>query len=155
METCPYCATSIQKDNQYYCSFCLMYIHNVQRDGKREIIEYREHTSELDLDKSTPELMTLPTIELFHLLRLSRKIRKQKYDQLYKSRLESEKGNESESVQIATGNYQYYTKKMYIIENILNKRLGYIPDRIDNVFLKSYLEKVMISKEKKQDMKVY
>ncbi|RAP11204.1 hypothetical protein C2W63_03566 [Bacillus velezensis] len=44
---------------------------------------------------------------------------------------------------------------MYIIENILNKRLGYIPDRIDNVFLKSYLEKVMISKEKKQDMKVY
>lgn len=91
METCPYCATSIQKDNQYYCSFCLMYIHNVQRDGKREIIEYREHTSELDLDKSTPELMTLPTIELFHLLRLSRKIRKQKYDQLYKSRLESEK----------------------------------------------------------------
>lgn len=132
-----------------------MYIHNVQKDGKREIIEYRERTSELDLDKSTPELMTLPTIELFYLLRLSRKIRKKKYDQLHKARVESEGVNESQSVQITMENYQFFTKKMYVLENILNKRLGYIPERIDNVFLKSYLEKVMISKEKKQDMKVY
>ncbi|MCC2930288.1 MULTISPECIES: hypothetical protein [Bacillus] len=139
----------------YYCNFCLMYIHNVQKDGKREIIEYRERTSELDLDKSTPELMTLPTIELFYLLRLSRKIRKKKYDQLHKARVESEGVNESQSVQITMENYQFFTKKMYVLENILNKRLGYIPERIDNVFLKSYLEKVMISKEKKQDMKVY
>ncbi|MCY7998435.1 hypothetical protein [Bacillus haynesii] len=121
MKTCTYCGSLVheEKDHLFYCDFCLMYIQNPQEDGKREHIEYRKQASEKDLSNTTPELMNLPTIELLFLLKISRKKRTEKYDELCRSRRYTKDDSESKNVQKAIEGYQFFTKKMYIIENIL------------------------------------
>lgn len=149
-KTCGYCGSEIEKinDKQYYCEFCTMTLSesSVKENGERvdlKVMHYEMSVS--DLNKTTPELMVLSTIELLHLLTLARSERSKAYglmntfwkaqevseDEEYK-KFESEAGKE----------YQLATKKVFVIENIVGKRLGYIPQRINKYFLAKYMNNI-------------
>lgn len=54
-------------------------------------------------------------------------------------------------VETETGrNYMYYTKKAFVVENIIRTRLGYVPERITENYLMKYLEN--INNDKKRPM---
>ncbi|CAI6329678.1 hypothetical protein NRS6107_21165 (plasmid) [Bacillus subtilis] len=162
MKTCSYCGTPVhKKEHLYYCNFCLMYLEDgyVEEDGERININYREYALESDLDKPTFELMDFPTIELLSLLKIARNKRSSQYDNLSnlnKALEQLEDPSEyAESQKECQKKYEFFTKKMYSIENILKQRLGYIPPRIDKALLVKYLNNMKRKTKNQEKMKVF
>ncbi|CAI6330176.1 hypothetical protein [Bacillus subtilis] len=153
MKTCPYCGSPVAKENEanyYECDFCMIKIKDAEEDGSRKTVPFRETADEEDLYKTTPELMTFHTYELLCLLKLIRQKRSQKYNELYKK---AATGNTDS--QESRDDYQFLTKKMNIVENLLLQRLGYIPDSLYDSFLKKYLDKIKNGKKTNEKMKIY
>lgn len=46
--------------------------------------------------------------------------------------------------------YEYLTRKVFVLENIIRERLGYVPRKITEAYLLSYLEN--IKKDKTSSM---
>ncbi|MGG0878080.1 hypothetical protein [Bacillus inaquosorum] len=154
MKTCPYCASPVEREkNYYYCDFCCLNVtpNQVQEDGNRSVISFSDNPSESALNKTTPELMTLETIELLHLLRIARKERKSAYTQLTKiDRTEDNKA----AVEHAHQDYQYLSKKTYVLENLVRQRFGYIPEKLDDRFFNEY-HMLIANKKNTAKMRVY
>ncbi|WP_039076301.1 hypothetical protein [Bacillus sp. MSP13] len=154
MKTCPYCASPVEREkNHYYCDFCCLNItpNQVQEDGNRSIISFSDNSSENALNKTTPELMTLETIELLHLLRIARKERKSAYTQL--TQIDRTEDNKT-AVEHAHQDYQYFSKKTYVLENLLRQRFGYIPEKLDDQCFKEF-HKLIANKKNTAKMRVY
>ncbi|PCK18608.1 hypothetical protein CEY02_18870 [Bacillus pumilus] len=134
--TCPYCGTNLKKERDFFfCDFCDMNLplDQIQKDGERIQINNREIISTY-LNMTTPELMTFSTWELILLLREARKMRASLYkrkDELLQS-------------------FKLSTKKMYVIENILKVRLGYIPANLNKSFLNNYKKNIENPKYKEK-----
>ncbi|GED04213.1 hypothetical protein [Bacillus atrophaeus] len=157
MKTCPYCGSPVAKENEanyYECDFCIIKIKDAEENGSRKTVSFRETADEEDLFKTTPELMTFHTFELLCLLKLIRQKRSTKYNELYrKAKADEITGNTaSEESRV---DYQFFTKKMNVVENLLLQRLGYIPDSLYDSFLTKYLDKIKNGKKTNQKMKVY
>ncbi|AVI31032.1 hypothetical protein MF621_004211 (plasmid) [Bacillus velezensis] len=153
MKTCPYCGSLVAKEEQahyYECDFCMIQINVTEEDGSRRTIPFRETADEEDIFKTTPELMTFHTYELLCLLKLIRQKRSLKYNELYKKAATDNTGSQE-----SRGDYQFLTKKMNIVENLLLQRLGYIPDMLSDSFLTKYLDKIKNGKKTNQKMKIY
>ncbi|MBT2655394.1 hypothetical protein J7E81_09105 [Bacillus sp. ISL-18] len=43
--------------------------------------------------------------------------------------------------------YMYYTKKAFVVENIIRTRLGYVPERITESYLVRYLQNIKNGKK--------
>ncbi|MED1738150.1 hypothetical protein P4U97_01195 [Bacillus swezeyi] len=164
MKTCPYCGSKVEKLDhlRYYCEFCTMNIPSdlVKEDGVRISVIYKERASKKDLEKTTPELMLLPTVDLLFLLKEVRKVRTDTTNEIRKLKKEiqnvgSVSSSDREAYELLNEDYIFFSKKMYVIENIIKTRLGYIPPRLDKPFFEKYLKNVKNKKKNFEPMNVY
>lgn len=148
MKTCPYCGSNIEMVNQqvYYCEFCCMNLDAIIVKENRERLDVRFRDVVLDtyIDKPTPELMVFSTFELLYLLKM---IRKERNDLFHYMHVFHQAGQEGSTAfkedEKETGmDYMYYTKKAFVVENIIRTRLGYVPARITENYLVRYLENI-------------
>lgn len=153
-KTCCYCGSEVIKGhkNKYYCDFCDMVVDEsyLCENGDRKNIDIKKVYFDINYNKTTPELMTLSTFELIQLLQYARQYRSSCWDdwQTFKKIAKATKKDESiekELVDIAIKNakesfdmYEYATRKMYIFENLLCERLGYIPKRVTRSYIEKY-----------------
>lgn len=155
MHTCGYCGTPLQEN---YCSFCDLILRPYQRMQNGERIAVRTNTFVMDTvnTKSTLELMKCSTYELLHYLRFIRASRSESYRsmkelrELVKKLLQhpEAKPDTTKLDQLFTesGNaYEHMTRKMFVVENILHERLGYIPRKVTDQLLAEYLRRVQES----------
>lgn len=146
--TCPYCGSELETaERDYYCEFCVMKVPAslAQRDHNRIMVRTKDIAFESYLEKTTPELMTLSTYELLELLQIARKERSAYYGYLNTFRKAAEQSSvkEFEESSKYTGEqYEQKTRKMFVIENIIRQRLGYVPHRITSAFLANYLDQM-------------
>ncbi|MEK4448677.1 hypothetical protein N1I81_22845 [Bacillus sp. FSL M8-0052] len=163
MKTCPYCGSKVETidHSRYYCEFCTMNISSdlVKKDGVRISVVYKEGASKKDLEKSTPELMTLSTVNLLFLLKEARTVRTDITNEIRKLKKEIQNAGSVSSFKEAyvalNEDYIFFSKKMYVIENIIKTRLGYIPPRLDKPFFEKYLKNVKNKKKNLEPMKDY
>jgi seryl-tRNA synthetase len=88
------------------------------------------------LHKTTSKLMTYHTSDLLKLLRLLREERRAFYTQLSTIKKGASEMPEYKPLAVDTGNdYENLTRKSWIVENILNDRIGYIPNKITDQLL--------------------
>jgi hypothetical protein len=153
IKTCPYCGSNIEKVNQqqYYCDFCTMNldVRIVKENGERIDVRVREFALDVHIDKTTPEIMTLSTFELLFLLKAIRKERSDMYNYLnifHKAGKQNDDDEFKENEELTGKDYLYLTKKMFIVENIIRTRLGYVPTRITENYLAKYLDSIKNAK---------
>ncbi|WP_088071647.1 hypothetical protein [Bacillus thuringiensis] len=158
---CPYCATPIQVDKngvvQEICEFCGGCIREQQtgmlqvcQNGER--FEFTKMQQQLFLEhihQSVEELKQYHTYDLYVLLKEVREARSQTY---YGLQLLN-KASKTESTLQATadetgGEYEYYTRKAWAIENILLERQGFFPEKITARVLEYMGEQIRKSKKK-------
>ena len=153
MKTCPYCGSHIERmDHQnYYCDFCCMNIdiRIVKENHERLDVRFRDFVLDAYIDKTTPEIMILSTFELLYLLKLIRKERNDTYHLMNVFHQAGKEGiTEYKEVEKETGrDYMYYTKKAFIVENLIRTRLGYVPERITESYLVKYLQNIKNDKK--------
>jgi hypothetical protein len=86
MKTCPYCGRNIKKPNrnQYYCDFCCMALdpRMVKENRERLDVRVQDYVFDSQIEKTTPELLTLSTFELLYLLKMIRKERTDTYHRI-------------------------------------------------------------------------
>ncbi|MFD4932153.1 hypothetical protein ACFWMS_25320 [Peribacillus butanolivorans] len=154
MKTCPYCGSNLEKmDTQYYCDFCCMNLDPliVKTNGERIDIRVNEAALDVHIEKTTPELMTLSTFELLYLLKAIRKERSEMYSYMntfYKAGQQQGDSEDFKEYEISSGkDYMHFTKKAFVVENIIRTRLGYVPTRITESYLARYLESIKNDKK--------
>ena len=151
--TCPYCGSKlIQQVEQYYCDFCVMELSpdQVQLNHERISVRVRDYALDVYLDKTTPELMRYSTFELLNLLKYARSERANIYklmDTFYKARIELKNNNYKEEEDYSRKEYEKITRKMFVVENLLRQRLGYVPHKITNDYLFRFLEDMKKDKQ--------
>jgi hypothetical protein len=148
MKTCPYCGSNIEVfDSQfYYCDFCCMKLEKsiIKENHERLNIRFRDFVLDSQIAKTTPELMTLSSFELLYLLKAIRSERSNSYNFLHmENKIKDMAPGQLDDLENFSGdNYTYYTKKMFVVENILRQRLGFVPDRITDNYLAKYLDNI-------------
>ena len=153
MKTCPYCGSDVEKMDQqhYYCGFCCMSLNVkiVKENRERLDVRFRDFVLDAQIDKTTPEIMTLSTFELLYLLKLIRKERSNMYHHMHVYYRAGQAGiNDLQEAEKETGrDYMYYTKKAFVVENLIRSRLGYVPERVTENYLVRYMEKVKNDKK--------
>ena len=153
MKTCPYCGTNIERmDRQhFYCDFCCMKLDAsiVKENHERLDIRFREFALAAHIDKTTPEIMMLSTFELLYLLKMIRKERNDMYHHMHVFRRAGEDGsNDFKEAEKESGrDYMYFTKKAFIVENIIRSRLGFVPEQITERYLVRYMENIKNDKK--------
>lgn len=150
--SCPYCGSElIQQNNKYFCDFCVMTLkpEQLQQNYERISVRVREFAVEAFLKRTTPELMEYSTFELLSLLKYARAERTSIYHYLtifHKAQKEEFKEMEKDTGK----DYEWITRKMFVVENLIRQRLGFVPSRITDSYLAKYLDK--IKKEKNRPM---
>ena len=162
---CPYCATSIQVDKngvvQEICEFCGGHMREKQtgmlqicQNGERfEFTTMQQHIFLEHINQSVGELKQYHTYDLYLLLKEVREARSQTY---YGLQLLNKASKTEKKLQVTAnetgGEYEYYTRKAWVIENILLERQGFFPEKITARVLQ-YMEE-QIQKSKKKTMKI-
>lgn len=152
--TCPYCGSElILQDEKYYCDFCVMRLgpNQVQRNHERISVRIRDFALDVYLEKTTPELMRYSTFELLSLLKYARAERTSLYHYLnvfYKARKHGQTEEFKETEEESGRHYEQITRKMFVLENIIRQRLGYVPHRITDAYLAWYLKEMKKDKHK-------
>ncbi|APO48515.1 hypothetical protein BS614_30810 (plasmid) [Paenibacillus xylanexedens] len=155
MQTCAYCGSAVELvGSGLYCSFCDMEVYkdDVQTNGSRRPVRAEEVVLLSAAERSTQELMEKDSYYLTVLLGLVRDERKRTYNLLrvvnrgaaLKPGETAFKHGQDEGAM----NYRYWTRKAWIIENILRDRAGYYPAKITDNLLNGILEQVQKSNEK-------
>lgn len=182
MNTCPYCATEVQImtggpfQNHAECTFCKillgpdseygMYTKNGQRMPH---VKQANLVTDEDLKLSLPEMKQKHTMDLLLILKLAREQRATVYNLMRVFNKASEQvgtNNPSEeqceqnweSMANETGKeYEYWTRKCWMIENLLVERLGYFPEKVNEELYGKFVQhnkrslskRMKISKRKK------
>ncbi|MDR0140187.1 hypothetical protein RFW18_20715 [Metabacillus idriensis] len=160
-KTCPYCGSDIRKMNefQYFCGFCDMRVNSnkAMQNNERLEVRVREFVADHYIDKRTEELMDFSTYELLYLLKFIRKERSDMYHYMktFNRAGELEETNPFEEIEKETArNYMYLSKKMFVVENIIRERLGYVPVRITEAYLVKYLENIKNDKKSLMSIRI-
>lgn len=168
MKTCCYCGSQVIQGHKgkYYCDFCEMVIDSSSlcENSERKEIPIRKIYFDVNYNKTIPELMTLSTFELIQLLQHARAYRTTCWDdwKTVKKIAKASKKDETmqqELVEQAIKNakehyelYQYATRKMFVFENLLCERLGYIPKRVSRSYIEKYED--LMEEKKRSSMRV-
>jgi hypothetical protein len=154
MKTCPYCGSKVAKIDVYYCycSFCVIELQykDVQENGERKNLLPDSQPSLSDLNKSTPELMCFSTVELLFLLKFARQERSFIYKQRH-TFIQALKQGESEfkeAEQYTFEEYELYTRKCFVLENLIRERIGYIPVKLTDSYIQTLAFKMEESAKK-------
>jgi len=157
-KTCAYCGTEVtEQENMVsnsnpYCDFCEMELdpeNEVMNDGMRNLKKIPPVTDASFIGKSTEELKQLSTFELFSLLKEVKRERSGMYENHVNTRKMRDEADKTDlaTLELIENNmaaifemYEYYTKKNWVIENILLKRVDHIPARLTDVFLHKFWE---------------
>lgn len=161
MVNCPYCATPIQVDKngvvQEICEFCGGHMREQQtgmlqicQNGERfEFTKMQQHIFLEHINQSVGELKQYHTYDLYLLLKEIREARSQTY---YGLQLLNKASKEEHTLQVTAdetgGEYEYYTRKAWVIENILLERQGFYPEKITARVLEYMGEQIRKSKKK-------
>ncbi|MEK4973670.1 hypothetical protein NSQ89_15030 [Niallia sp. FSL R7-0648] len=154
MKTCPYCGSHLENiDLQYYyCDFCCMNLkyEDVQENGKRKNLLPSSQPSLSDLNKSTPELMCLSTVELLFLLKFARKERADIYRLRYVfiRAMNEGAGEFTEEEQYTFIEYEKATRKCFVLENLVRERLGYYPTKLTESYIQTLAARMAESSKK-------
>lgn len=163
--TCPYCGVELKSENgAYYCCFCEMSIttEDAQENGQRKQIPFLlSNVTISDAEENTIQLMQRSTNDLIVMLRLVRQKRANFYNYLrVLNKANEEKRDFQEHAAISGKDYEYWTRKAWVLENILRDRTGVFPEKItDDYLLSLYMRadkingKSMIIRAKKQTIK--
>ncbi|MED5052579.1 hypothetical protein P9850_12200 [Anoxybacillus rupiensis] len=172
MITCPYCASELKAEQEnVYCSFCDIVLGPDSEwgmwaeDGTRVPGKKIKGFITADhAEKSVKELVSYHTYDLLVCLRLAREERTKAYDLLKTFNKALDQGGvEFAEDAAAQGKvYEYWTKRCWVLENILMDRMGYFPERItDDILLKmeahslrAQQRKMKISRERKVASKI-
>lgn len=146
MPTCPFCGSTIEKgEHLYYCIFCDMELmaNQIQYDGSRRQISFEEPASLKEAELSTKELIEKDSYYLTCLLRLVRQERARIYNYLRIFKKANEQQGDFLNQAADTGShYEYWTRKAWVLENILRERSGFFPAKISDKFLAELLEQI-------------
>lgn len=159
MKTCMYCGTGVKVVNgASQCDFCQMELDpsEVMNDGERKKSNIKRLISISHMNKPTRELMKMNTYELLCLLQLLRKERTQVYGYLQevKQMTSEAKGSDAALETLAQARtdvleqYEYVTRKMWTVENILEERMEAVPKRLSDDFLDKYFAKTQKRNDK-------
>ena len=129
MKNCPCCQSKL--DLNGYCGFCEMNFLNSFR--------FRGAVDHVDLFKKTADLFTYHTFDLLLLLRLARSERRFMYDLMQSISKVLNAGDEYKKAhQEAFNEYSYFTKKVKVLEKIIETRINFIPTKVTNLLLEEY-----------------
>ncbi|MET3574233.1 hypothetical protein ACFFIY_12185 [Bhargavaea ullalensis] len=152
--TCPYCGCElVHQAATYYCDFCVMQMgtDQIQHNHERLAVRVRDFVPGDYVEKTTPELMILSTYELLCLLKQVRAERTAMYQLMntfYKARKHQNSDNYRKEEAYSGQEYERITRKMFVLENLIRMRLGYVPSRITEQHLNRYLENIRKDKLK-------
>ncbi|MGM1023724.1 MAG: hypothetical protein ACQEXV_25095 [Bacillota bacterium] len=110
---------------------------DVQQDGARKKVVFSVSDVSIDDAKeNTFRLMEWPTNQLIMLLRLVRQERTERYNSLriIKKGIE-QKGDFQKYAEIAGEDYEYWTRKAWVLENIIRDRSGTFPEKITDDYI--------------------
>lgn len=157
MPTCMFCGSKVVKRDQiYYCLFCNMELiaGQVQHNGSRRQISFEEPTSLKDAELFTGELMKKDSYYLTCLLRMIRKERSKIYHYVHIFKKANEQqGSFVDQEADAGSRYEYWTRKGWIIENILRERCGFFPEKIYNSYVQMMAQNARRSNAKLMQVK--
>ncbi|MCP1137525.1 hypothetical protein NKT34_30150 [Paenibacillus polysaccharolyticus] len=155
MQTCAYCGSAVETvGNGLYCTFCDMEVYqdDIQINGMRRPVRAEKMVMLSAAERSTQELMEKDSYYLTVLLKLVREERKRTYNLLRVvnkgAALLPGESAFKQGQDEGANNYRYWTRKGWIIENILRDRAGYYPAKITDNLLNGILEQVEKSNEK-------
>ncbi|PEF41745.1 hypothetical protein, partial [Bacillus wiedmannii] len=115
---------------------------------KKILDRFLEH-----INQSVEELKQYHTYDLYVLLKEVREARSQTYYSLQLLNKASKEEGDLQAVADETGGeYEYYTRKEWVIENILLERQGFFPEKV-TVRVLEYMGE-QIRKSKKKTMKI-
>lgn len=154
MKTCPYCGSGVETVGTYfYCVFCDLHLceKDVQENGKRKNLVSESQPSYEDLKCSTSELMNKTTIELLFLLKFTRRERSSIYGQrnVFIKAMKTGENDFTEGERYTYGEYEYWTRKCFVLENLIRERLGYIPQKVTESYLQNLVERINESTKKR------
>lgn len=153
MQTCGYCGSAVEPVGKgLYCLFCDMEVYRdeVQENGMRRPLRAEKVVFLSAAERPTQELMEKDSYYLTLLLKLVRNERKRTYNLLrvVNKGAELQPGKFKSGQNEGAKNYQYWTRKAWIIENILRDRAGYYPIKITDNMLNSIIEQMEESNQK-------
>ncbi|WP_310144204.1 hypothetical protein [Paenibacillus amylolyticus] len=107
---------------------------DIQENGVRKQIPFLLNTVTIsDTEQNTSQLMQRSTNELIVMLRLVRQKRTDFYN--YLRVLNKAKGDFQEHAELTGKDYEFWTRKAWVLENILRDRTGSFPERITDDYL--------------------
>lgn len=130
---CSYCQT--ETENTETCDFC-------KADLTAARPEVNPDLSELDVNRTQPELMRLHTFDLMRLLRHIRDERSKSYRIMQLVRKTPDEAKKEELNEFGQQFYRDLTAKQNVIEQILVDRMGYYPQRVDGKLLSALTNKI-------------
>ncbi|MCQ6267779.1 hypothetical protein M1K46_19305 [Fictibacillus sp. WQ 8-8] len=148
MKTCPYCGSMVEnREDHHECSFCEMVIsfEDVQEDGKRKNVMPDHQPDIEDVHKTTPALMTYSTIELLYLLKIARSERFKTYESrrsILRALNHREDAYYRQGEKELYEQYNYWTRKCFVLENLVRDRQGYFPTKLSASYLEYLLFKI-------------
>lgn len=133
MKTCPYCSTNLRYSVCDFCGYVGEGNENGERSNKYKI---RNFFSLQRAIQPLAELEKCHTHDLLYGLKLVRAERVAAYDVLKSVNALGKHfvgDDEYKKTRAEAGeNYEFWTKRAWILENILMDRLGYFPERIED-----------------------
>ncbi|WP_085520915.1 hypothetical protein [Tuberibacillus sp. Marseille-P3662] len=158
MKTCCYCGSDVHPySKHYYCHFCEMIIDSsdVQENGNRKDFLPKTQPSNIDVEKSTPELMTYTTIELLFMLKIARKERSETYHNrhIFIQAMKSEASRFQDGERYTYDLYEYWTRKCFVLENLVRERIGYIPFKLTESYIQNLAARMEQSTKKRMTIK--
>ncbi|WP_121614461.1 hypothetical protein [Mesobacillus foraminis] len=153
MKTCPYCGSLVELIcSKFQCNYCelTLFPEDVQKDGNRKDLLPVSQPSYTELRKSTSELMELTTIELLYLLKFARAERREIYAnrKVFVQALKEGFDTCVEGIRYTFTEYEYWTRKCFVLENLIRERMGYIPEKISDSYLDEIITKMKESQQK-------
>lgn len=154
MKTCPYCGSIVENIHDLFrCRFCeiTLSLNEVQENGNRKDLLPDSQPSYADIKRSTRELLELTTIELLYLLKFARSERRAIYSnrKVLVRALKEGYENFKEGLLYTIDEYEFLTRKCFVLENLIRERIGYIPRKITVSYLNNLAERISESKQKK------
>lgn len=153
MNTCPYCGSEVESyGHDFYCFYCEMIVdsNDVQQNGKRKNFLPASQPTHDYLKRNTPQLMTITTVEMLFLLKFARAERSSVYGHRYTfiQAMKEGVGEFKEGEQYMFEEYEYWTRKCFVLENLIRERIGYIPAKLTESYIQNLAGKMLESTKK-------
>jgi len=172
-KTCAYCGTEVtfktsgegfDMKTAASCDFCKMDLNietEIFENGNRNLRSVPPVVDLSQIHESTKDLMKLSVYELLSLLKEVNRERTDMYANLTQAKKWKEETSSDDPVTLETLNttietvveeYEYFSRKKWVIENILISRINHIPARITDKFLHEYWEKTLKTNQRLKPM---